>query len=115
MLPRQTRAPPRVKRNACILLQFAKVYWGDEPTSPDVRVLGLRPHARPRRRHRAPRWHRPHLPLAAGGRDLLPHDEEPRVRCLRDVALLLYRVAARREPALHRDPGVPVALLPPLV
>ena len=42
---------------------------------------------------RARRRHRPQLPQPAGRGDLLPHDAQPRVRRLRDVALLVHRVA----------------------
>src|SRR3954464_3187539 len=92
-----------------------RVYWGDAEAQPDVRLLGIRPHARARGRYGARRRHRPQLPDAAGRGDVLPHDARPRVRRVRDVALVIQRVAPFAESAVHRHPGLSVALLPPLV
>src|SRR5712671_4237333 len=98
-----------------LLLLFHKVYCADGLASPDPRLLGLRPHARAHRRPGARRRHRPGLSHAAGRGDLLPDDAVQGIRLLGDVALLVHRVAEPGEPALHRDPGVPFALLPPLL
>src|SRR5436190_5002285 len=81
-----------------------KVYFSDGQAPPDARLLGLRPHARAGRWPRAPRRHRPRLPAAARGEDLLPHAALPRVRMLGDVALVLRRFSGPGAPALHRDP-----------
>ena len=75
--------------------------------SPDPCLLGLRPHARADRRLGGCRRHRPHLPQPAGGRDLLPHAALPRVRLLRDVALVLLRVAAFGRPPFIAIPVFP--------
>ena len=83
--------------------------------APDPRLLGLRSHARADRRLDRSRRHRSGLSQSAGGGDLLPHAALSRVRLLGDVALLVLRVAALGQSALHRDPGVPVALLPAFV
>ena len=83
--------------------------------APDPRLLGLRPHARARRRQRAARRHRSQLPRPARRGDVLPHAAQPRVRRRRDVAVVVRGVARARRAAVHRDPGLPVALLPPLV
>ena len=51
----------------------------------------------------------------AGRGDLLPHAAQPRVRRRGDVALVVHGVAVHATRAVHRDPGVSVALLPPFV
>ena len=79
-----------------------------------VRLLGLRPHARAARRARRSRRRQPDLSAARSGRDVLPHGALPRVRCLRDVALVVLRLEVQRR-SVHRDPGMAVALFPPFV
>src|SRR5438067_12586891 len=84
--------PTRRNASRCIdrsSAEFQKVYCPDEAPAPHVRLLGLRPHARARRRPRARRRHRTQLPDAAGGRNVLPHAAQPRVRLLGNVTLLL--------------------------
>src|SRR5262245_56324902 len=82
------------------------VYLSDAAPEGHAFLLELRPHARARRRQRAARWHRSRLSRAAGGRDLFPHAAPPRVRLLRDVALVVRGVARGGGPAFHRDTGV---------
>ena len=80
-----------------------------------ARLLELRPHARARGRLGAARRHRPQLPRPAGRGDVLPHAAPPRVRRRGDVAVVVHGVDVPRAAAVRRDPGLPVALLPPLV
>src|SRR5438876_11377956 len=91
--------------------EFQKVYCPDEAPTPHVRLLGLRPHARARRRPHATRRHRAQLPDAAGGRNLLSHAAQPRVRLLGDVAVLVCSILERKRGTFRRHPRVPLALL----
>src|SRR5712691_9214568 len=95
--------------------EFRKVYCPDEPPTPHVRLLGLRSHARARRRPRATRRHRAQLPDAAGGRNVLPHAAQSGVRLLGDVTLLLCGVAKCNSSSLRRHPGISLALLQALL
>src|SRR5207302_1725848 len=106
--PARRSALSRIDRSSS---QFRKVYCPDESPTPHVRLLGLRSHARARRRPRATRRHRPQLPDAAGGRNVLSHAAQPRVRLLGDVALLLCRFLECQRAPLRRHPRISLALL----
>src|SRR6266436_7627487 len=110
--PTRRNASRRIDRSSS---EFQKVYCpGESPTS-HVRLLGLRPHARARRRPRAARRHRAQLPAAAGGRNVLSHAAQPRVRLLGDVAVLLCGFLERKGAPFRRHPRFPLALLQALL
>src|SRR5205823_10664269 len=94
---------------------FRKYTALDESPAPHVRLLGLRPYARARRRPRAPRRHRAQLPDAAGGGNLLSHAAQPRVRLRGDVAILVCGILERKRGPFRRHPRVPLALLQALL
>src|SRR5882762_3812882 len=106
--PTRRNARRRIDRSSS---EFQKVYCPDESPTPHVRLLGLRPYARARRRPRAARRHRAQLPAAAGGRNLLSHAAQPRVRLLGDVAVLLCGIFEHEGSALRRHPRISLALL----
>ena len=74
-------------------------------TAPDPVHLGLRPHARARRRLGAAGGHRAERPRAAGRGDVLPDGAQPRVRRRGAVDVVVHRVAAPRSAAVRRDSG----------
>src|SRR6267143_3535361 len=106
--PTSRSASRRIDRSSS---EFQKVYCPDESPTPHVRLLGLRSHARARRRPRATRRHRAQLPDAAGGGDFLPHAAQSRVRLFGDVALVLRGILECEGAGVRGDPGVSVALL----
>src|SRR5437773_10011783 len=78
----------------------------------DPGLLDLRPHPRAARRTRPAGWHRPQLPEHPGRGNLLPHAEAQGIRRGRDVPLFLCDDVVPARPAVHRDSGVSVAILP---
>src|SRR5438552_8759349 len=106
--PTRRNASRRIDRSSC---EFQKVYCPDEAPTPHVLLLGLRPHARARRRPHATRRHRPQLPDAAGGRTLLSHAAQSRVRLLGDVSVLVCSILERNRGPFRSHPCSPLALL----
>src|SRR5262249_33886936 len=80
-----------------------------------ARLLELRSHTRADGRFGAPRRHRPHIPQPPGRGDLLPHAAAPRIRCGRDVALLVPGLDVPRAAAVHCDSCLSVEVLPPFL
>src|SRR5262249_5831970 len=85
-----------------------RITWPDATSPTDARLLELRPHRRAGRRPRPGGRHRPERREPAGGGNVLSHGAAPRVRCRRDVAVVVCGVAVPARAVTGCHPDLPV-------